>query len=291
MTAFERCIDSVLEQSYSNFEIVVTDDSTSNDTEQLINSKYQGKLTYKRNSPSLGSPENWNEVIRLAKGDYIKMLHHDDWFSSNTALSSFAIAIQNARDKPSLIFSNGYNIYPEGKKKKIIRHKNLLQRLKQHPNPSAICYYNWIGAPSMMCIKKDGAVSFDKNSKWFVDSIFYYEYLQQNGWSFTYIDQCLLNVTAGNSQQVTNSLSELDKFNEAVYMFRKCTDLKKESNKFIFRLYMQELCLRYNISKEQLLNSFPELTEQDFGSSWWRNIKMPYQFFAALRFLLVKRSL
>ncbi len=78
----EQCIDSALAQTYENLEIIVSDDSTNNETEKIINEKYRNneKITYYRNNPPLGRVGNYRKTLyERASGDYVLNLDGDDW--------------------------------------------------------------------------------------------------------------------------------------------------------------------------------------------------------------------
>ncbi len=67
-------------------EIIVSDDSSDSvcgKIAQAILNDWQGKGTYKANHPRLGMAENWNHAIELASGEYIVVLHDDDFFVTN----------------------------------------------------------------------------------------------------------------------------------------------------------------------------------------------------------------
>ncbi|NBD27308.1 glycosyltransferase family 2 protein [Paenibacillus glycinis] len=74
-------LDSVLEQTYPNVEIVVCDDSTDNGVQDLM-AAYAGgrfRIRYYRNEKNLFL-ENWHKCFDLASGEYINYLMDDDAF-------------------------------------------------------------------------------------------------------------------------------------------------------------------------------------------------------------------
>ena len=83
----KRLLESVLTQSYPNIEVIISDDSPDDSVKKLAQS-YQDKLTisYFKNIPSLGTPANWNYSMKQGKGDYIKLIHDDDWLATSDAL-------------------------------------------------------------------------------------------------------------------------------------------------------------------------------------------------------------
>src|SRR3954454_16826256 len=86
----QRLLDSLVTQSFKAFEVVVTDDSNDQSVQQLLQ-QYEQKLfiDYYKNVKPLGTPENWNASVRRAKGQWIKLMHDDDWFNDEDALQKF----------------------------------------------------------------------------------------------------------------------------------------------------------------------------------------------------------
>lgn len=74
-----KCINSVLDQSFSNYEIIVVDDGSSDNTEDII-AEYtgKGKIRYLKNTHS-GVSAARNTGIENAKGEYILFIDGDDW--------------------------------------------------------------------------------------------------------------------------------------------------------------------------------------------------------------------
>ena len=76
---FEKTLISALTQDYENFEVIVCDNSTNDDTENLIQ-KYIGNehLRYYRNRDAKTKVENFMPFEKLAKGEYLQWLMDDD---------------------------------------------------------------------------------------------------------------------------------------------------------------------------------------------------------------------
>src|SRR5688500_12792749 len=86
----KRLLDSIVIQEFRDMEVIVTDDSPGHEIEALC-ALYETLFTirYFKNPISLGTPENWNESIRRANGQWIKLVHDDDWFSGPDSLACF----------------------------------------------------------------------------------------------------------------------------------------------------------------------------------------------------------
>lgn len=288
--SLERCLLSVLSQQYKSYEVIITDDSSGDETCDLIKNKFsqQPNIRYIRNKPALGSPGNWDAAINHAKGEYIKIMHHDDWFCSDLALNYFVEAASKDVTSNSMIFCDGYNVYANGERQPIVRHRTVIELQKRKFSSRSICYFNWIGGPSMTFFPRKFHVTFDSNSRWFVDSIFYYDYLKKNSGAFIYINKRLINVTAGSDLQISQKMPGEEKFLEAAYMFRRCTNLIAEGKSIRFRFYVRELMLKYDISEKFLLKALPEVFNNRSSMPWWYRFKLPYQFFAGLRYVLIR---
>ena len=90
-------IDSVINQTYSNWELCIADGSSDNTFNYIadIIAKYQTtypNIQYKKLSANLGISGNTNAALTLATGDYIALLDHDDLLAPN-ALYEIVAAI------------------------------------------------------------------------------------------------------------------------------------------------------------------------------------------------------
>ena len=75
-----QTIDSLLSQSFSDFELIISDDFSTDETEEICNEYAQKdeRIRYKRNSKNLGMPGNLNASLQIASGVYLANLHDGD---------------------------------------------------------------------------------------------------------------------------------------------------------------------------------------------------------------------
>lgn len=73
-----RAIDSVLNQTYKNFEIIIVDDGSLDNTKQLVESIKDKRMVYIKHPLNEGGSAARNTGIKVAKGQYIAFLDSDD---------------------------------------------------------------------------------------------------------------------------------------------------------------------------------------------------------------------
>ena len=193
----KRLLDSINIQSYRDFEVIVSDDSKEDSIGHFCRN-YQANFSFRyfKNAKSLGSPENWNGAIRQAKGDWIKLMHDDDWFAGEHSLEGFVRAI---REKPAadFLFSAYSNFYFDKDKYQAFRiSPRWFKRLLRNPN--ILFSRNVIGAPSVVIHKRALHLEYDKNIKWLVDIDFYIRAVSPD--RTVYIDKPLVNIGIGKEQ-------------------------------------------------------------------------------------------
>jgi len=80
----ENAIESVLNQTYQNIELIINDDGSNDNTHEVLK-KYIGttRVTIKLNQKNRNQATVLNEAIDMAKGDFIGFLPSDDWYLPN----------------------------------------------------------------------------------------------------------------------------------------------------------------------------------------------------------------
>ena len=71
-------INSAINQTYDNVEVIVIDNKSTDNTVQIVNEFNNEKLILLQNSENLGMVGNWNECLKQAGGEYIHFLCADD---------------------------------------------------------------------------------------------------------------------------------------------------------------------------------------------------------------------
>ena len=73
-----ECIQSILKQSYSNFQIIISDNASTDNTEEIVSSFSDDRISYFKNDKTIDLASNINRAIEHAKGEYITVFHDDD---------------------------------------------------------------------------------------------------------------------------------------------------------------------------------------------------------------------
>lgn len=77
-TFVAEALTSVLAQSFTDFELVVVDDGSSDGTLEILHSFTDPRLHVHQNEHRLGIPGNWNRCVALAQGEFLTIFHQDD---------------------------------------------------------------------------------------------------------------------------------------------------------------------------------------------------------------------
>lgn len=141
-------IRSILSQSYQNFEIIVVDDCSTDDTEQAISSFNDPRIRYLRHQNNSGAAVARNTGIDNSTGDYIAFLDSDDeWLPEKLAkqLNLF----QQCGSDVGFIYTGLAAVDESNQVKRVISSSyrgNLSDRL---------LYSNFIGTPSTVMVKRN----------------------------------------------------------------------------------------------------------------------------------------
>jgi glycosyltransferase involved in cell wall biosynthesis len=80
-----QAIQSILDQDYLDFELIITDNASTDSTEAICRefAAADGRVKYFRNEKNLGAGPNYNLGFQLSSGEYFKWCACDDYLSPN----------------------------------------------------------------------------------------------------------------------------------------------------------------------------------------------------------------
>lgn len=74
----KEAIESVLNQTFTDFEFLILDDCPNDNREDIVKSFKDHRINYLKNDKNSGITSSRNKLIELAKGEYLAVMDHDD---------------------------------------------------------------------------------------------------------------------------------------------------------------------------------------------------------------------
>lgn len=150
----EEALRSVLAQSYKDFEVIIIDNFSTDKTKQIAQ-KYVRKdkrVHYMCNAQNIGLVRNWNKALLLARGEYIKVLCHDDILYPDHLAEFIQVLIKN----PDVVLVTSFE--------QLIGDLHQVRKIPEIPcagklegkvaQRSILLNGNWIGSPSSVLFRK-----------------------------------------------------------------------------------------------------------------------------------------
>lgn len=76
-----KTIESVLEQTYKNWELLIVDDCSTDNTDEIVSKYDDDRIIYLKNKKNSGAAVSRNKALKNAKGKWIAFLDSDDlWY-------------------------------------------------------------------------------------------------------------------------------------------------------------------------------------------------------------------
>jgi len=181
-------IESILTQTFNNFELIIVDNNSTDNTEEIVKTFHDERISYYKNALNYGALENLNKCLTYAKGNFIKFLCADDVLLKYTIEKQYQ-ALNDLKNVGivtcDIIVTDRYlneearfNYFPGLAKGKDVAD-SCLNNLS-----------NYIGGPSSIMIRKDiiGETKFDFNHKCVGDLKFSIELLLKSNVDYFNID-------------------------------------------------------------------------------------------------------
>ena len=242
----KKLLDSILIQTFKNFEILINDNSPDDSVELLVNSYIPVlPILYERNRPSVSAGLNCIKVMQRATAEWVKVMHDDDWFATPDALSLFAEA--GADSGKDFIFCANTQVWLDSDK---TEDDILTPQKKQMLDDSTFClfYLNVIGHPSVVMHRRDSSIQYDANFNWVLDIDYYMRYFNVHP-GYHYIPQKLVNIGKGATQESNKYYKNINvELPEYFFLLAKYEADLCLKNEYVFHLIWNML-KRYKIKK------------------------------------------
>ena len=152
----DRCLNSVKAQSFTDYEVVISDDSNDDLLETHIR-RWDLPIRYLKNPGPKSMADNANSAIGSARGGLVKILFQDDFFSSKHSLNDIA---DHFTDR-TMWLATGCTHSMDG-----------VTTFNDH-RPYYMESENTIGSPSVITFRNGLPQRFDPNFHWVLDLDFY----------------------------------------------------------------------------------------------------------------------
>lgn len=137
----KESIESVIKQTYKNWELIIVDDYSTDNTDSVVESMKDSRIKYIKNEKNLGAAASRNRALREAKGRWIAFLDSDDLWHREKLEKQIAFM-----EKNHIAFSyTNYEIIDENGKEqgiKVTGPKRITKR--------GMFHYCWIGCLTVM---------------------------------------------------------------------------------------------------------------------------------------------
>ena len=136
----KECIDSILAQTYKDFELIIVNDASPEDIDSVVR-PYLSKIQYYKNEKNFGSinvVDNWNKCLSFASGEYFLLMGDDDKLCTN-CLEEY-VKLINSYPQCKVYHTRSWQINPQSEIIGITEprpiwesvYDNIYERIKLH---------------------------------------------------------------------------------------------------------------------------------------------------------------
>jgi glycosyltransferase involved in cell wall biosynthesis len=108
----EAAIESILSQTLDDFELLVMDDCSDDDTPAIVARFQDARIRFERNPVRFGLVRNWNRCLDAASGTYVTIFHQDDVMAPDNLARK--VAVLDEHPTVAFVHSNLRQIGPDG---------------------------------------------------------------------------------------------------------------------------------------------------------------------------------
>jgi len=184
-----EAIDSVLAQDLGDFELIISDDASRDDSGEVIRryAARDSRIRYKLHERNIGMVDNWNWCLKEARGEYVKFVFGDDCLPSTQALSKMAAMLD--REPRAVIAASARLILDESSQVMEVWNELGAPGYQEGADVIIRCMQqdrNLVGEPSSLLFRRiPAARGFDPTFRQVVDQEMWFHLLQSAGLVYT----------------------------------------------------------------------------------------------------------
>lgn len=253
---FSRALKSLVDQTYSNIEIIIIDDNSQfqnyrNYIETIIKEyDYDKRIVYIQNKENLGGALSRNVGIQNSKGRYIAFLDDDDEYVINKIELQYNFYKDRFKNDEGIIYSQSLTL--DKNKKKISRTKTYIEGNKEalfYMMSGNLATTGNLFLPKILLEEVEGFVKLDCGQEWYV--VFN---ILLKGYDCAYMKDELLRYYEHAGERITTNY--LKKYNGE----KKLYEIKKEYMNFFNEEEQKKLNYKINI---MLANYASKVSKKD----------------------------
>ena len=248
-----RAIYSVLNQTYENFELIIVDDASKDDTESIVSQIYDPRIRYIKNQYNCGAAGARNVGIKNARYDFIAFQDSDDEWMPEKLAKQMKV-MKETDNTIGVVYSEYYYHSVDGTYDGIGPDREIREKNKSGNVFPFLLLENLVATPTILARKEvfDTCGMYKEDWKCLED----YEWILRvsKKYSLLFINDVLLHVHA-NRNCVSNNME--------AYFHGRC-DLYKMYQKEIENFELKEIILA-DIMERAKLTGNVELVEKLLG--------------------------
>lgn len=243
-----EAIASILEQDFPAFEIIISDDASSDGSASIISNfaKRDPRVSFTVQTSHLGLVANCNWCLSQAKAEYVKFLFDDDKFARPDALGRLVARLE--QDPRVVLASSAALVINQRSQVEFVRDYLRRDRLEEGWRTCRRCLrsgVNQIGEPSLFLFRRRCAGNgFNPAYRHWVDVEFALQILEQ-GW-FAYLAEPLVAFRFHEGQQSRSDHANHLHQTEFYRLLVDCADRPWLGRKVARERLFEELCLMQN---------------------------------------------
>jgi len=242
----KEAIDSVINQTYKNWELIIVNDGSKDNTEKIIKSYYDKRIKYFCQE-NRGVSAARNKALELAKGKYVTFLDSDDYLPPN----SIKARVEYLEKNPDIDIVDGVVVVKDEKLNKTLRKYIPYYTGKLLPELLKLNDRVFFNVSYMIKKEKIENIKFNENMTHVEDLLFFIETAFKYGLNYSFVEDEVLWYRSGNISAVSN----LDGIEKGYYQFLKELQKMNSLNIFYLKLKIAKIMFLSRISQKEYFNA------------------------------------